>query len=74
MVNPHTVEFNTTSTSRAAAWFQEYITIKLINHAWWLQNVFITFMPVSGIRHSSVTTVARILIAIAKQELVLHYV
>ena len=40
------VEFTTTQTSAAAAWLDAYMTVKLINYAWWTQNVFIAFMPV----------------------------
>ena len=35
-VNKHYIEFNTTSISRSEAWLEQYINIKLINHAWWM--------------------------------------
>ena len=46
-VNRSVVEFGTGQTSQAAAWLEQYLTVKLINYAWWTQNVFIAFMPVS---------------------------
>ena len=44
-VDPQTSQFSTSDTGKAAAWLQKYLTIKLINKAWWLQNVFIAYVP-----------------------------
>ena len=59
MINQQDIEFNTTATGQAAAWLEQYITVKLINHAWWMQNVFITFMPVSPAKPPSVRFLCR---------------
>ena len=47
MIEQQYFEFNTLTMGKAEWWLQQYILVKLINHAWWNQNVFITFMPVS---------------------------
>ena len=48
--DPSIVEFNTKNTSAAAAWLQQYITVKMINHAWWSENVYISYMPYGKVK------------------------
>lgn len=47
MVNQSSLEFNSDQTSQAAGWLERYMTMRMINNAWWSQNVFIAYMPVS---------------------------
>ena len=44
-VSRDSIEMSTSQVSAAQSWLQQYLTIKLINFAWWSQGVYIAFMP-----------------------------
>ena len=45
MVDQQQIEFTSEKTAAAAAWLEQYVLTKLINRAWFSQNVYIMFMP-----------------------------
>ena len=46
-VNQSAIGFTTPAQQAATDWLEMYLSVKLINYAWWAQNVFIAVMPVS---------------------------